>query len=34
MNGVQMITVDADGQDQRLDRFLRRTFPDLGHQLV
>ena len=30
MNGVQMITVDADGQNQRLDRFLRRTFPDLG----
>ena len=30
MNGVKMIIVDADGQDQRLDRFLRRTFPDLG----
>jgi 23S rRNA pseudouridine955/2504/2580 synthase len=30
MSKVQMITVDEDGTDQRLDRFLRRTFPELG----
>jgi len=30
MSGVQIIEVDDDGQDQRLDRFLRRTFPELG----
>jgi 23S rRNA pseudouridine955/2504/2580 synthase len=30
MSKVQMITVDEDGTDQRLDRFLRRMFPELG----
>ena len=30
MSGVQIIEVDEDGQNQRLDRFLRRTFPELG----
>ena len=30
MSGVQIIEVDEDGQDQRLDRFLRRIFPELG----
>ncbi|MEM7240793.1 MAG: RluA family pseudouridine synthase [Pseudomonadota bacterium] len=29
MSGVQVITIPADSDDQRLDRFLRRVFPQL-----
>ena len=29
MSGVQHLTVDADGQDQRLDRWFRRQFPHI-----
>ncbi len=29
MSGVQTLTVDADGQDQRLDRWFRRHFPHI-----
>ncbi|MFQ5467921.1 MAG: RluA family pseudouridine synthase, partial [Kiloniellaceae bacterium] len=31
MSGVQTITVSAGEADQRLDRWLRQRFPDLGH---
>ena len=29
MSGVQVITIPEDSDDQRLDRFLRRVFPQL-----
>lgn len=31
MSGVQMVTLDADADDQRLDRWLSRAFPQLTH---
>ena len=29
MTGIQVLTIPADADDQRLDRFLRRVFPQL-----
>ena len=31
MAGVQHLTIDADDADQRLDRWFKRRFPDIGH---
>ncbi len=34
MSGVRQVTVEADAADQRLDRWLRRLYPDLPQSLV
>ena len=34
MSGVRQVTVEADAAEQRLDRWLRRLYPDLPQSLV